>query len=81
MDKLTETKVSISLLVKILLFIIPIAGIWFKNEYEVMSLREDIEKLEELHQEYNIGVMNNNIYYNRKHIDGLEEKIKTKKDK
>ena len=78
---IADQKISLTIVVKICIFLGAILGVWYHNKYEVESLNEKVKKLQACQDKYNIEVIKNNIQYNRLHIDRLEQELRSKKDK
>ena len=78
---IVDQKISLTIVVKICIFLGSLLGVWYHNKYEVESLNEKVKILQEIHNKYNIEVIKTNIQYNRLHIDRLEQELRSKKDK
>jgi hypothetical protein len=78
---IANQKISIAIVVKLFVFICSLLGVWYHNKYEVESLNEKVKKIQEHQESYNIQVIEQNIQYNRLHIDRLEKQLQNKKDK
>ena len=76
-----DQKISLTLVVKICVFLGSLLGVWYHNKYEVESLTEKVETLQEIHKRYNIEVIKTDVKYNRLHIDKLEKAIDKKRNK
>lgn len=76
-----EQKISISLVVKVVVFVSSLLGVWYNAKYKIEHLENRIEYMHSLQQDYNMHFFHKDIMYNREHIDKLESKLKMKKDK
>ena len=74
-----ETKISLAVVVKVIIFVCSLLGVWYNTKYQVDSLNEKVEKLESHHETFNFGVIRRDIDYNRQHIEKLEIKVNKKK--
>lgn len=78
---IADQKISLTIVVKICVFLGSLLGVWYHNKYEVESLNEKVKALQEIHNKYNIEVIKTDVKYNRLHIDRLEQELKSKRDK
>ncbi len=76
-----EQKISIAVVVKLIVFISSLLGIWYNTKYQIDSLTEKVQELKNESKDYNIQVIENDVRYNREHIDRLEKILESKKDK
>jgi len=76
-----EHKISIAVVVKLIIFISSLLGIWYNTKYQIDSLTEKVIELKNESKDYNIQVIENDVRYNREHIDRLEKMLESKRDK
>jgi len=76
-----EQKISIAVVVKVIVFVCSILGVWYNTKYQVDSLNEKVYDLKSQSKNFNIEVIKNNVKNNRIHIDKLKKKLKRKKNK
>ena len=68
-------KVSLSDVVKIVIFISGLLGTWYSMKYSVDSLETKVEKLERQLEETNLGVIKNDIEYIKKQQTELKDDL------
>lgn len=78
---IADQNISLTLVVKICVFLGSLLGVWYHNKYEVESLNEKVKALQEIHKKYNIEVIKTDVNYNRIHINKLEKAIDRKRNK
>ncbi len=78
---IVDQKRSLAVVVKICVFICSILGVWYHTKYQVDSLNEKVDELRSYQKDYNIQVIENDVRYNREHIDRLEKILESKRDK
>lgn len=76
-----EQKISIAVVVKVIVFVCSILGVWYNTKYQVDSLNEKVYDLKSQSKNFNIEVIKNDVKYNRIHIDKLEKELEKKKNK
>ena len=76
-----EQKISIAVVVKVIVFVCSILGVWYNTKYQVDSLNEKVYELKSQSKNFNIEVIKNDVRYNRMHIDKLEKELEKKKNK
>ena len=76
-----EQKISIAVVVKVIVFVCSILGVWYNTKYQVDSLNEKVYELKSQSKNFNIEVIKNDVRYNRIHIDKLEKELEKKKNK
>ena len=76
-----EQKISIADVVKVIVFVCSILGVWYNTKYQVDSLNEKVYDLKSQSKNFNIEVIKNDVKYNRIHIDKLEKELEKKKNK
>ena len=76
-----EQKISIAVVVKVIVFVCSILGVWYNTKYHVDSLNEKVYDLKSQSKNFNIEVIKNDVKYNRIHIDKLEKELEKKKNK
>ena len=58
-----EYKLKVSDVVKIVVFVGSLVGMWYSTTYQVDALTEKVSKLERQLEETNLGVIKNDIEY------------------
>jgi len=58
-----QTKVNLSDVIKVSIFIAGLLGTWYSMKYEVDYLNTKVDKLEKQLEETNLGVIKNDIHY------------------
>ena len=76
-----EQKISIAVVVKVIVFVCSILGVWYNTKYQGDSLNEKVYDLKSQSKNFNIEVIKNDVKYNRIHIDKLEKELEKKKNK
>jgi hypothetical protein len=76
-----EQKISIAVVVKVMVFLCSLLGVWYSTKYQVDSLSEKVYELKSQSKNFNIEVIKNDVKYNRIHIDKLEKELEKKKNK
>lgn len=79
--KMMDQKISIAVVVKVVIFISSLLGVWYNTKYQVDSLTEKVNELKSQSKNFNIEVIKNDVRYNRLHIDKLEKELEKKKNK
>ena len=76
-----EQKISLAVVIKVVVFVSSLLGVWYNTKYQVDSLTEKVEELRSQNRNFNIEVIKNDIKYNREHIDRLENELSKKQNK
>jgi hypothetical protein len=76
-----EQKISLAVVIKMIVFTCSLLGVWYNTKYQVDSLTEKVQELKTQSRNYNIQVIQNDVNYNRIHIDKLEKELQKKQDK
>jgi|AACY02.6.fsa_nt_gi ribonuclease HI len=79
--KIMEQKISLAVVIKVVVFVSSLLGVWYNTKYQVDSLTEKVEELRSQNRNFNIEVIKNDIKYNREHIDRLENELSKKQNK
>lgn len=79
--KILEQKISLTVVVKLVLFIGSMSGVWYNTKYQIDSLTEKVEELKQKDKSFNVEVIKNDVKYNREHIDRLEKELAKKANK
>ena len=79
--KIMEQKISLAVVIKVVVFVSSLLGVWYNTKYQVDSLTEKVEELRSQNRNFNIEVIKNDIKYNREHIDRLENELGKKQNK
>lgn len=79
--KMIDQKISVAVVVKVLIFMSSILGVWYNTKYQVDSLTEKVLEIKSQNKKFNIEVIKNDVNYNRLHINRLEEELEKKKNK
>jgi hypothetical protein len=79
--KIMEQKISLAVVIKVVVFVSSLLGVWYNTKYQVDSLTEKVEELRSQNRNFNIEVIKNDIKYNREHIDRLETELGKKQNK
>jgi hypothetical protein len=79
--KILEQKISLTVVVKLVLFIGSMSGVWYNTKYQIDSLTEKVEELKQRDKSFNVEVIKNDVKYNREHIDRLEKELSNKANK
>ena len=79
--KIMEQKISLAVVIKVVVFVSSLLGVWYNTKYQVDSLSEKVEELRSQNRNFNIEVIKNDIKYNREHIDRLENELSKKQNK
>ena len=58
-----EYKLKIGDVVKVVIFVSSLLGMWYSTKYQVDALTEKVSKLEKQLEETNLGVIKNDIEY------------------
>ena len=58
-----EYKLKISDVIKVVIFVASLLGMWYSTKYQVDALTEKVSKLERQLEETNLGVIKNDIEY------------------
>jgi hypothetical protein len=80
-NKIMEQKISLAVVIKVVVFVSSLLGVWYNTKYQVDSLTEKVEELRSQNRNFNIEVIKNDIKYNREHIDRLETELGKKQNK
>ncbi len=70
-----QTKVNLSDVIKVSIFIAGLLGTWYSMKYEVDYLTTKVDKLEKQLEETNLGVIKNDIEYIKKGQNDLQEDL------
>jgi len=76
-----EQKISLAVVIKMIVFTCSLLGVWYNTKYQVDSLTEKVQELKTQSRNYNIQVIQNDVNYNRLHIDKLEKELQKKQNK
>ena len=76
-----EQKISLAVVIKMIVFTCSLLGVWYNTKYQVDSLTEKVQELKTQSKNYNIQVIQNDVNYNRLHIDKLEKELQKKQNK
>ncbi len=76
-----EQKISLAVVIKMIVFTCSLLGVWYNTKYQVDSLTEKVQELKAQSRNYNIQVIQNDVNYNRLHIDKLEKELQKKQNK
>jgi len=76
-----DQKISVAVVVKVVIFVSSLLGVWYNTKYQVDSLTEKVNELKKQSKDFNIQVIKNDVKYNREHIDRLEKELQKKKNK
>tara|TARA_R100000734_G_C3297055_1_gene88105 strand:- start:343 stop:597 length:255 start_codon:yes stop_codon:yes gene_type:complete len=79
--KMMDQKISVAVVVKVVIFVSSLLGVWYNTKYQVDSLTEKVNELKKQSKDFNIQVIKNDVKYNREHIDRLEKELQKKKNK
>tara|TARA_R100000501_G_C2580689_1_gene84082 strand:+ start:314 stop:580 length:267 start_codon:yes stop_codon:yes gene_type:complete len=71
-----QTKVNLSDVIKVSIFIAGLLGTWYSMKYTVDNLETKVHKLERELEETNLGVIKNDIEYIKKGQEELNEDLK-----
>ena len=70
-----NSKVNLSDVIKVGIFIAGLLGTWYSMKYKVDNLEEKVIKLERHTEEVNIGVIKNDIEYIKKGQEELKDDL------
>ena len=74
-------QISISQVIKIVIFVVTLSGIWYSNQHQVDLLTDKVERLENDHTNTNLKVLETDIKHIKEEIEEIEEAISKKENK
>ena len=70
-----EYKLKISDVIKVVIFVASLLGMWYSTKYQVDALTEKVSKLERQLEETNLGVIKNGPEYNESQLNNFTDAI------
>ena len=76
-----DKKISVGQVIKIVVFVVGLSGMWYANQHQVDLLEDKVERLENDHTNTNMQVLETDIKHIKEEINEIEEILSQKQNK